>query len=239
MGQELYGKVRKWVFDQALGVLIVTCLTIVLGIVLSELQAKMGWAMLLVSLSSIFALFMIVIWLVVRPVLSMATGIGDQIQETLEKYVSPEKVNWLLTTLQLADYERRTKAPEIWLITSDLSEDIIGEPFNAVVSEKLKNGVRYRYFVPNTLEIRARVGQMVRSHGNVESLKVTYLSDEFFFLVPRFDFVIYDPFGGSRTERVAYMGIPVPGEVSHYHARVDHELTDVLIGKLMQMIEAS
>lgn len=230
-----FNKIKGWIEQQAWVVIIVTFLTILLGILLSELQTKVGWLILSVSLITVLAIFLIVTYFVVRPIFSISVSLVQGIQNTLDKYIGSEKIGWIRTTPQLVTYETHTNASEIWLIT-DLSEDYIGAPFQEVVSQNLKKGICYTYFIPDKHEIHSRTEQLTKHNNNSPNLKFVYLNDDFFFLVPKFDFAIYDPFNSTGT-RIAYIGIPVPGEEGHYHAKVSDDLIDVLIGKLMPLIQ--
>jgi hypothetical protein len=236
MDNGIFSKVKSWIVNQAWLAIVVTFFTIVLGILLNEIQPKLGWSILVISLITIIAIFSIVVWLVVRFVFSVTFDFAQGIQDTLDRYIASEKIGWMLTTPKLCKFEKQSKAPEIWLISSDLSEDCIGGPFQRVVAANLKRGIRYRYFVPDKPEIRSRVKQLVEYNKNPQNLEFTYLSDDFFFLVPKFDFAIYNPLKEKGTERVAYMGIPVSGDPGRYHANIGDELIDVLVGKLLSLI---
>lgn len=237
MDNGLYSKTKSWIADQAWVAIVVTFLTIVLGILLSEIQTKLGWLILIISLITILTIFFVIIWLIVRPILSVSVELADKIHDTIDKYIGSEKIGWILTTPQLVKFEKNSKFPEIWLISSDLSEDSMGGPFQSVVAANLEKGIRYRYFVPNRAEIYSRVEQLTKYHSCSGNINFTYLNDDFFFLVPKFDFAIYNPFNEKQLERIAYMGIPVDEKGGHYHAKVSSELIDVLIGKLMPLIK--
>ena len=219
--------VKDWLLDQGILALVIVGLTIGLGILLGEIQPLLGWRILIISLTFILLLFAIVIWLVQKPVRNQLTAGLDQ----LKLQVATETIDWLLDTEQLAAYELKSPANEIWLLTSDLLDDVGGGPFQTIVNKKVQAGTHYVYYVPNRPEIRARVEMISQSHGRNSLIDFVYLPDSFFFLVPRLDIVIYNPL--SNAERSAFMGIPVPGEGGHFHAQVSADFIDKLIGVLL------
>jgi len=236
MKDESNSIVKHWVVKQSSVAILLTFFTILLGIILNEIQSKVGWGMLITSLVFILALFGIVIWLVVRYVFAVSIDIADEIKETLDKYSGIEKRSWLITGKELVRYESRCNFSEIWLISSDLSTDCVGGQFHKVVLKNLKKGIKYRYFVPNTPVLKVRMDQLFKYNNNHPNLKVTYIDDSFFFLVPNFDFAIYNPYKQGDSSRVAYMGLPIPGENNLYHVRFSDDLTDVLMGKLAPLV---
>lgn len=229
--------VRRWVINQGSVVVVVTFLTVLLAIMLNKVQAQVGWLILLTSLAFILIVFGLITWLIVRYVFKVSIDLSDDIRATLDKYIGAEKISWLMTTPQLVRFESKARCSDIWLFSADVSTDCVGSAFQKVVSENLKRGIRYHYFVPDTPAVRARIEQLFRYNKNNPNLKVAYLDDSFFFLVPRFDFAIYNPYKEGDTPRVAYMGLPVPGEADQYHAEFSDELTDVLMGKIAPLVK--
>jgi len=219
--------------DQAILALIIAGLTILLGFVLAELQTKLGWGLLAVSLITVLIIFGMIIWLVQEPLQHILIALARDIRRLLE----PKSIGWLLDTDQLASYELESNAPEIWLLTSDLLDDSQGGPFQTVVEKNLQKGKHYIYFVPNTPEIRARLEMVFSHHRNKQFLKAVYLPDSFFFLVPKLDIAIYNPLSKGKTVRCAFMGIPVPGQQDHYHASVSLDFIDKLVGTLLSSYE--
>jgi hypothetical protein len=212
-----------------------SALAVALSIILSEIQVKVGWLTLLTALGAIIACYAIVLWVIGVRVTSVILEVGESLRQAFEQAAESRELRWLVTSSRLIEIEGSKHVPDVWLISSDLAEDCVGGPFQGVVSAKLKGGTRYRYFVPDRPEIRARVAQLQVVNKNTERLAVTYLSNEFFFLVPDFDLAIYDPFNETRG-REAYLGIPVREAAKHYHAEVGADFVDVMIGKLMPLV---
>ena len=148
-------RIKKWMTDQAWVAILVTFFTIVLGLVLSEMQERIGWGTLLVSLLIVIGIYTTIMWLHLKYVYSISLNISHEIQEKIDNYIGLEKKGWILTVPQLVEFEKNTGAPEIWLISGDLAEDVVGEPFFDAVTHNIARGIRYRYFVPDRPEIHA------------------------------------------------------------------------------------
>ncbi len=216
--------------DQAVLGLIITVLTIAFGFLLGEVQNKLGWGLLILSLFTVLVVFALVIWLIQKPIQQLLITLVRELKRQLEQ----KAITWLLDTDQLMEYELSSVAPEIWLLTSDLLDDAQGGPFQNVVAKNLKKNKNYVYFVPNMPETRTRIEAIFAHHGNNQLLRVVYLPDNFFFLVPKLDIAIYNPLSKGGSPKSAFMGIPVPGETNHYHASVSIDFIDKLVGTLLE-----
>lgn len=228
-------KTKQLIMSQAILGIIIVALTLALTLLLNEVQPKMGWKLLFMSLAVIVSIYSFLLWLFVKYLYEASHITAQKVQGTLDKYIGCDKIGWIITTPQMAEYEQSCAVPEIWLISSDMSEDVSGGPFQDIVGTNIKRGIIYRYFVPNKPEMHARIEQLRKNNAYSVNLKVSFLNDDFFFLVPRLDFAIYNPYKLDGIERIAYMGIPVESDPSRFHARIDNNLIDVLIGKLMHL----
>lgn len=208
--------------------IVCTVVLIATTAILTELQAIFGLKEILLSSLLLILLFGVVSLTVMVPVrISLEQGIGK-----LSALMEPKSISWLRDTSQLVEYERQSPAVEIWLLTSDLLDDV-GGPFQRLVTEKLGQGVKYVYFVPDTAEIRARVEMVKGMHNHHKNLQLMYLPDSFFFLVPRLDVVIYAP--RDPENRSAFMGIPDSDESYHLHAKVSLTFVDKVVGVLLRL----
>lgn len=234
-------RAMEWWTDQGISVVVITVLTVLIGVVLSEIQNRIGMGPLLMSLSTVVIVFVTISVLYFRYIHSVALALSDEVSGQVRQITNivggvesgSENLAWLTELEHTVEYERESLGPEIWLITADLEEDSMGGPFQEVVGDNLRRGVKYHYFVPNEPMMKSRVGQLKAIHENHPGLSFTYLNDDFFFLVPRFDFAIYNPYcvpGGTKRE--AFMGIPVDPKYGRFEAKVNPDLIDVLIGKL-------
>jgi len=228
-------RLREWATDQGLSVVVITVLAVLFSVVLAEFQTKFGYLTMIVSLLTVLILYSLTSFLAFH---SIGRRISGDVQETLAVIEArqapvPEALSWLIATEQLVAFESQTKAREIWLISPDLSEDIIDAPFSRVVRENLTRGIEYHFFIPDTAVMRSRAEQLRRRHNQSALVHVNFLSDEFFFLVQDFDFVIYNPYAvDAGGPRIAYMGLPLSKADGRWQARVGDNLIDALIGQL-------
>jgi hypothetical protein len=221
-----------WLKDHGLGVIVFIIFTIGVGIYLSEVQTKIGWSYLLLGLILAFVLFLSMLIIIVRPIERSL----ERFVITSLRYIEPKYSDWLKDTQQLAEFELADpNFKEIWLITTDLQDDIPGGPFETVVTQNLKKNIQYYYFVPNTHEIKARVKQVKRHFKNNRHLHFIYLPDTFYLLVPNLDIAVYNPF--ESRSRAAFMGIPSLNKENHFHAMMSNEFMDRLVGYLSELDE--
>lgn len=222
-------RLKNWLADNGIMTLLLTVLTIGLGVAISEIQNKIGWLNLTAALISVALFYWSTIWLLGKPLAKILL----ELKEELIQQRSPNNFSWLLDTAQLASYERTVKTKEIWLITSDLLDDSSDGPFHEVVRENLKRKIKHVYFFPDTPENRARADTIHQSQQKNPLLRFVYLPSNFFLLVPKLDVVIYNPRGESGMVRAGFMGIPAPADNNHYHASVSLDLIDKLVGTLL------
>ncbi len=217
----------SWLKDNGVLSLFLTICTILLGLLISEVQTKIGLKSLIISLVFVNIIILSVLFMMQRPIVVTLKSYLDDFQESIES----KSISWLKNTEQLARYElENNNFKEIWLITSDLLDDSQGGPFQTVVAANLRKGVKYFYFVPNTLEINARVLRLQKIYTAPKNLKFIYLPDSFFFLVPKLDIAIYNPVDGN--DKSAFLGIPNSSDPNHYHAQVSTDFVDKLVGYL-------
>ena len=230
MGATPENEKKSLLTDSAWMTVFVAALTTLSAIALSEVQSvtQIGWPGVVCALILVLGLYWIVIWQVGRPLERILTDLKSDL--IIQQFQAQH--GWLLDVKQLAAYERNVKAREIWLITSDFSDDLQDGPFMKIIDHNLQKGIRYVYFFPNTPENKARA-EMIHAALKSPLLKCIHLPDNFFFLVPKLDIVIYNPRGEGGLPKSAFMGIPVPGESGHYHAGVSLDFIDKIVGTLL------
>ena len=125
---------------------IVTIVTILVGVVLSEVQTKVGWSPLVAALLCflvIYVVTLVVIGVQYRP---MCIGLIEQERNSVIGMVDPTRVGIIdnegLRTLEGSRHDKK-----VWLITGDLAEDVPGAQFFDVVHENLQRGVFPLYFM--------------------------------------------------------------------------------------------
>lgn len=219
-----------WIWKDTVFVLLVTGLTVFFGIGLSEIQNKIGWAVLVTSLLFMLSIFATLTYLVMRPVSNI---VEDALVE-LRHNVTPDALDWLLDTDEMVMFEKKSPATEIWLISSDFLDDSPGGPFMDVVTDRLKNGTSYIYFAPDSPQTRARMKALRAQHQNSPNLHIVFLPGNLFFLVPKLDISIYNPLGKDRSTRISFMGLPARGEDDrHYHVAMSTDFVDNVVGTLL------
>ena len=209
---------------------LVAALALALGLMISSLQSERGWWPFLGALLITVLIFFIALHIILAKVCPMSLDLMHDLKAQIDRYISRDTITWLIDNEQMAQFEENSDLEEIWLITSDLSEDIPGAVFFDVVHQNLKRGVRYRYFIPRSLEAEARAKQLIENHGSVGNITIVPLSDDFFWLVPRLDFAIYDPMNKSG-HRCGYMGLHIDTDL-RLHCDMEAQFVDLLIGKL-------
>lgn len=198
-----------------------------LGVVAGGVVEKVGWSTFGPVLGLVVVLFILV-----------HITSNRLIARVVSAYIRAESqrvsggFDWLYTKDQLLIYEEETGAAEIWLISADLLDDVGEGAFREAVRNNLARGMRYRFFVPDTVVLRSRATELMQSHSH-PNVRCVFLRDEFFFLVPKLDIVIYNPQRAGVEKRTAFLGIPAAGEEKHYSAKISDDLTDAIIGMLL------
>ncbi len=217
--------------------LVATLLTLGLSLIISDVQNKIGLWPLLIAVGICLLIFCLAFYVLTR-VKPLSTDLLNDIKEHIDRHVDRTSITWCMTSPQLAELERNMALSEVWLVTSDLAEDVPGALFYDVVHANLKKGVRYRYFIPRSLEAEARGMELIQKHKNVGDIEIMALADDVFFLLPQIDYTIYHP--RNTTERTTgYMGLPVPCGTEQAHCRMNVHCVDTLVGKLSRILKKS
>lgn len=143
----------------------------------------------------------------------------------------------IISDNELSEFERTFSGQEIWVLTYDLDLETDGGLYSDIISNNVLNrGIKYKYFVRKSRTALMRINQLKRKYQHSNNVEYYLLSDDFFFLVPKLDFVIYDPYKSSATGRRAYLGINLPDKDVLYETKVDDLLTDAIASKLLEVI---
>jgi hypothetical protein len=214
---------------------IVSVVTLIVGVALSEVKGAIGWSPIIVSLVSFLIIYVVTLVVLAQLYRPLCLGLLEEVKACVIGVVDPSKVGIIDNEgLKAIELSRRDK--EIWLVTGDLGEDVPTAPYFDVVHRNLKRDLRYVYFCPRSAKTEGRVAVITQSHGTTKGkLLFVFLPDDFFFLVPRLDFSIYDPYNTTGT-RCGYMGLPM-STTEHLHGAMNLELLDSLVGKLAPYLE--
>lgn len=175
----------------------------------------------------------------------MVSNLGKntiEIQMDLEIKLIQQKIaenkimNGICKEEQLALMEKTYPFEEIWLISPDLLTEINSGIYAGVIKENLKKGTKYKYFVPETEINKVRVQIFRNSCRNNKNLEIYYLSDDFFFLVPRVDFAIYEPMKSITDGKKGYIGLPIQGTAESFAVLMNNDFVDAVIGKLAERL---
>lgn len=244
-------KIRKFVSQlhstqfSALWVLvIVPVLTLIINIILSEAQNTAGFLNVIIAI--IFLVLLIIeitiisrkftvreLKKVVLPRIELA--IVQQPQETCNyDYLFEESI---ISDVKLAEFEKSCSCEEIWVVSNDLETEVDGGLYAEIVPHNLERGIKYKVFVPKNNLTTIRLEQLKRRNKNSENIEYYLLTDDFFFLVSKLDFTIYDPYKTSATGRRGYIGLDLPDCEELYAAKIDDSLTDAIASKLLEYIQ--
>jgi hypothetical protein len=143
---------------------------------------------------------------------------------------------------ELAEFERtypNCENAEIWIISNDLTPDLCGGPYVDIVPTNVSRGIKYKIFIAKSNTAEAKIVEMRMKNNDSKNIEFYVLNDDFFFLVSRFDFTIYDPYGVSSIGKLGYIGLDLPNQDELVAAKVDNKLTDAIISKLISQYRIS
>ena len=219
--------------DQPFLIIFISILTIILGFIIDFFLGYIKWFNLFFALGIIVFIFLVINYYnhsyYHKPIVDLASEINSKI----ERFASPDMIGWLYTANQLADFELKTNVPSIWLISSDISEEVVGGIFQQVVTENLKKNIEYKYFVPDTPEIHSKVEQLRKCYQRYNNISFIFLNIDFYMLCPKFDITIYNPHKEKGLPRNGFVGLPIESEDVHYHVKINDQFVDNIIGQLL------
>ena len=143
----------------------------------------------------------------------------------------------IITDRQLSIMEQNCHFEEIWVVSNDLTTEMDGGLYADIVPENLRRGIKYKVFTPQNNITKMRIKTLKRKYVGIDNISFYYLTDDFFFLVSRLDFTIYDPYKNSKTGRQGYIGLDLPGSDELYEAKISDDLVDAIASKLLEYIE--
>lgn len=235
-------RLYDWIFvsehSEFIFSVMVSLLTIVLGILMSALNWSKEILLCLGIINIVFVLILLfikIIWLYrlndkKKHKLTCERIQYDKIMQTAKnEYIMEYGIagnSLLVKSDEIALSETNGNYKEIWLVTSDLSTEIgEGAYSSAVLNNLLNSDVIYRYYVPNTDIVKLRMERLIEKSSingkKNPNLFFYILKDNFFSLVPDFDFSIYIS-KDSSTTREGYMGYIVNQD--HYTRSKNFEI---------------
>lgn len=224
--------------------IVVPILAFIANIVLAEVQNDIGFANVILSLIFLILLFLEIV-IVIHKILSnnrrkiiyprIEVAISQPVQDASSyEYLFKESI---ITDRQLSEMERSCDCEEIWVVSNDLATEIDGGMYADIVPSNLERGIKYKMFVPKNNLTSIRLESLKRKHKNSRNINYYLLTDDFFFLVSKLDFTIYDPYKTSATGRQGYIGLDLPDSDELYAAKIGDDLVDAIASKLLEYIQ--
>lgn len=227
-----------WVF------IVVPVLALIVNVILAEAQNSFGITNIIISIIFLIFLFLeiLVIYkrLLFKDIKKMIfprfeIALKEQIQDTYSyDYLFEESI---ISDKKLSEFESDCSCEEIWVVSNDLETEVDGGLYAEVVPNNLKRGIKYKIFVPKNKLTTIRLEQLKRRNGSSNNIEYYLLTNDFFFLVSKLDFTIYDPYKTSATGRRGYIGLDLPDCEELYAAKIDDLLTDAIASKLLEYIK--
>lgn len=221
--------------------ILLPALSVVCSIGINYFEEKVGLFPVLIVLLAILVIIPISIYVGTIMVSNLGrntieTEMDLEIKLIQQKIAENRIMNGICKEEQLALMEKTYPFEEIWLISPDLLTEINSGIYAGVIKENLKKGTKYKYFVPETEINKVRVQIFRNSCGNSKNLEIYYLSDDFFFLVPRVDFAIYEPMKSITDGKKGYIGLPIQGTAESFAVLMNNDFVDAVIGKLAERL---
>ncbi len=227
-----------WVF------IVVPVLALIVNVILAEAQNSFGITNIIISIIFLIFLFLEILVmyrkLLFKDIKKMIfprfeIALKEQTQDTYSyDYLFEESI---ISDKKLSEFESDCSCEEIWVVSNDLETEVDGGLYAEVVPNNLKRGIKYKIFVPKNKLTTIRLEQLKRRNGSSNNIEYYLLTDDFFFLVSRLDFTIYDPYKTSATGRRGYIGLDLPDCEELYAAKIDDLLTDAIASKLLEYIK--
>lgn len=223
---------------------VVPLLAFVANLVLSEVQESMGYVVILLSLAFLILLFAGIM-------LAHQKVISDVLKKTVyprfEVAVNQPALDSgnyehlfetsIITDRQLSVMEANCTFDEIWVISNDLATEIDGGLYADIVPKNLERGIKYKVFSSQNNLTRIRMESLKKKYNNSPNVNYYMLSDDFFFLVSKIDFTIYNPYKTSATGRQGYIGMYLPDGNELYEIRIGDDLVDAIASRLLGYIQ--
>lgn len=216
-------KNKKFFPEHELAPILISIITIILGVFIGEIQNKNGWVMMTISLVFIAILCIAITRIVITPITNQISNMSFENNSDLT----------ILTERQLAKQEDDVEMKELWIITADLGFDADDSVFEEATENNIKRGTKYTYFIPQNKVTKSRIEQLKMLHGNSSNLQFVFLDDDFFFFAPNLDCVLH--FYSSNRPNDGFIGLTL--NYKRYYIKMSSELFHATYGNLFQHVE--
>lgn len=237
-------KIRFVQFSTIWIIIAVPVLALIVNVILAEAQSSFGTGSIIISIVFLIILFLEITSIYQKLFLKdIKKIIFPKFEIAFRQRHDARNYDYLfedsiISDKELAEFEKACFCEEIWVVSNDLETEVDGGLYAEVVPFNLKRGIKYKMFVPKNYLTSIRLEQLKRRNGNTENIKYYLLTDDFFFLVSKLDFTIYDPYKTSATGRRGYIGLDLPECEELYAVKIDDPLIDAIASKLLEYIQA-
>ena len=217
--------------------------SLVLSIIVSKTQSDVGTTYVLLALFIVVLLSIEITAFLSFVIPRHIKGIAlDRFEVAMNQpYQDDSENDYLFETSIIKDeklsvVEKNGTFEEIWVVSNDLTTEIEGGLYSDIVPYNLNRGIKYKIFTPENNMTKMRIETLKRKYHGNDGISFYFLTDDFFFLVSRLDFTIYDPYKNSKTGRQGYIGLDLPDSEELYAARIN---VDAIASKLLEHIQTS
>lgn len=243
--QRFSSKIRFDQFSTIWVIIAVPLLALIVNVIFAEAQNNFGIANIIISIIFLTILFFEItamyqklflkdIKKIIFPRFEVAFSQRPHNARNYD-YLFEESI---ISDIKLSEFEKICTCEEIWVVSNDLETEVDGGLYAEVVPFNLKRGIKYKMFVPKNYLTSIRLEQLKRRNGDTQNIEYYLLTDDFFFLVSKLDFTIYDPYKTSATGRRGYIGLNLPNCDELYAVKIDDPLIDAIASKLLEYIQA-
>lgn len=177
---------------------------------------------------------------------------SDQLQESYDEFenlntlkcskregmlLSQEEYQKKMQIFLLPDLEEIEKKidndDQIWVLTSDVKLETTISTISKIMKTNLNRGVRYKYYVPDTIKNNASVLELKRKYEKYPNFELIKINSKYKLLFERFDVIIYSPDKNFSEGRYGFICVNFSDiDNSIAFKKITEEDTKNLIGQL-------
>ncbi|MDP8240666.1 MAG: toll/interleukin-1 receptor domain-containing protein [Candidatus Hatepunaea meridiana] len=176
----------------------------------------------------------------------------NSLEKILPQYLKPinENIDLLtklshaserIMTLEAIAEKEKSVSDSVWIVSSNLNNDVLNDKIKESVKKNQKAGIRYTYFVLNTPPIKKRIAEykeiydsIFKDRKNDKYCFIEMKDDEI--VMPFEEIAIYDPDDYSNTSGYVLINFDLPIKTNSVFLKISHRylfpLTTSLRGRL-------
>ena len=221
--------------------LVVPVLSLLVNIIFSAAQDSYGTITIVVSISFLILLIAELSLISKHYLLRIARSrftvlLEESINQEFDSSEPDDSIfdESIITDRQLSRFEESFAGEEIWVISYDLEPETDGGLYADIIPANIAKGIKYKYFVPKSDSVAIKIAQLKAKYNNSANVEFYVLSDDFFFLVPKLDIIIYNPLKKSSTGRRVYFSLDLPNTEDLYEAWLDDSFADTISSRIYE-----